>query len=147
MTVADETEAVKRRIERPAMDKRPALLEEKLSLEAQMEPIQKRLQRVNKELKDLVTKAGPYTDEGRGLVVMIEPRTRILYDADLLRKHFPDLARGVIVESVDAGRMKQAIAIGEVTESELEAVGARIREAHSRAMVVKPLKEARPYDR
>jgi len=130
----------------PSIDPRPALLEEKLTLEGRIEPLQKRLSQVNKALKDAVRQRGAYTDEVRGLVAFLEPRSRTSYDAELLRKHFPMLARGVIVETtgVDVERLEKAIAVGEVTESELIQVGAMVKETFSQALRLKPLKEARP---
>jgi len=130
----------------PATDPRPALLEEKLILEGRIEPLQKRLSQVNKALKDAVRQRGTYTDEVRGLVAFLEPRSRTSYDAELLRKHFPMLARGVIVETtgIDVERLEKAIAVGEITESELIQVGAMVKETFSQALRLKPLKEARP---
>ena len=125
-------------------DVRPLLLDEYLELKRQLDPLEKRYEQVKKLLKDIITKSGPYTDEDRGVVAYLQDRNRTEYDIDGLRKHFPNVARGVIVEQVDAERMKQALALGELTETELDALGVRIRSTHSRALIVEALKGVRP---
>ena len=124
-------------------DVRPLLLDEYLELKRQIGPLEDRMEKVKGLLKDIIIKDGPYTDEDRGVVLRLQDRNRTEYDLDGLRKHFPNVARGVIVEQVDADRMKQAIALGEVTESELDAEGIRIRSTYARALIVEPLKGMR----
>ena len=124
-------------------DVRPLLLDEYLELKRQIGPLEDRIEKVKGLLKDIVLKGGPYTDEDRGVVLRLQDRNRTEYDLDGLRKHFPNVARGVIVEQVDPDRMKQAIALGEVTESELDAEGIRIRSTYARALIVEPLKGMR----
>jgi len=124
-------------------DVRPLLLDEYLELKRQIGPLEDRMEKVKGLLKDIIIKDGPYTDEDRGVVLRLQDRNRTEYDLDGLRKHFPNVARGVIVEQVDADRMKQAIALGEVTESELDAEGIRTRSTYARALIVEPLKGMR----
>ena len=124
-------------------DVRPLLLDEYLELKRQIGPLEDRMEKVKGLLKDIIIKDGPYTDEDRGVVLRLQDRNRTEYDLDGLRKHFPNVARGVIVEQVDPDRMKQAIALGEVTESELDAEGIRIRSTYARALIVEPLKGMR----
>lgn len=124
-------------------DVRPLLLDEYLALKADIEPKEKRLEQIKRLLKDIITRDGPYTDEDRRLVVYLQDRNRTEYDLDGLRRHFPNVARGVVIEVVEPERMKQAIALGEVTESELDATGVRIRHTFARALMVEPIKAAR----
>ena len=104
-------------------DVRPLLLDEYLELKRQIKPLEDRMDKVKGLLKDIITKDGPYTDEDRGVVAYLQDRNRTEYDLKGLREHFPNVARGVIVEQGDAERMKQAIALGANTETEMEAAG------------------------
>ena len=124
-------------------DVRPLLLDEYLELKRQLDPLEKRCEQVKKLLKDIIVVDGPYTDEDRGVVVYLQDRNRIQYDIAGLREQFPNVARGVVIEVVDPEMMKQAIALGEVTESELDAHGVRIRHTYSRALMVERMKTAK----
>ncbi len=128
----------------PDKDPKRMLLGEILRLQGQIKPLEHRLDEAKKLFKDMLAKDGPLTDEDLGVVAYLKDRNRVEYDVDLLRQHFPHLAEGVIVEQVDADRMKQAIALTEVTESELDALGICTRTTISKALTIELIKGGRP---
>ena len=127
------------------LDKDPMrmLLGEILKLQGEIKPLEDRLDKAKKLFKDYLIKTGPMTDEDLGVTAYLKDRNKTEYDTDLLRQNFPELGEGVIFEQVDADRMKQAIAIGEVTESELDALGIRIRTTISKALTIEPIRGGR----
>jgi len=122
------------------METKSMLLREILRLQKEIKPLETRLDKAKQLFKDLLVKDGPFTDEALGFVAYLKDRNKTEYDPGLLMEHFPNLAQGVIIEQVDPDRMKQAIAIGEVTESELDALGIRIRTTIGKALIIEPIK-------
>ncbi len=128
-------------LERPAgTDVAAALLDEYLELKEKLDPLEKRLGEVRDRLRDLVTVQGHLVDEVRGVAVHVEPRFRNEYDAERLLTAFPRLA-GCVKPAVDVGQLEVCLRAGMVTETELEREGVLTKALHSRALIVKPLRQ------
>jgi hypothetical protein len=121
-----------------ARDIRAALLDEYLELKEKLGPLEKRLEDVRDQLRDLVTEHGHFVDEIRGVIVRVEPRFRKEYDAERFQASFPRLSACVQL-SVNVAQLDACLKAGLVTEGELDREGVLTRALHSRALVVKSL--------
>lgn len=116
------------------------LLREIMSLQADIKPLETRLEKAKQLLKDAITKGGPVTDEDLGVVAMLEPRYCNSYDLERLRQEYGHLAEEVIKEQVDEAYLKTLLMGGIITESDLDMHGIRTKNMIARALMIKPLK-------
>jgi len=80
------------------------------------------VERLQKELRAAIDRAGSYQDIAEGLYALKQARKSTSYDPKQVRKHIPQFAEAVITETVDGNKIRGLQKGGLIDENQLRLI-------------------------